>query len=204
MVTQVEMKRDLFGYEIKQQSKTEYLSLTDLNKAANQMRKDNGLSVFNISLWLKSKSTTEFIDELKNKYPTEDIITKSRGRSSQTWVHPLLFIDCALAISPKLKIEVYKWMFDSLLDNRNDSGDSYKEMSAALFIRFKDVRTFNKFIYNTANYIRKQIGVSNWETATEEQLKQRHNIHTAIKLYSKVLTNPREAIRLGVKEVLSN
>jgi len=202
MITQVEMKRDLFGYEIKQQSKTEYLSLTDLSKAANEMRRVKGLSVFNVSLWLKSKSTIEFINELKNKYPDEDVITKSKGRNSQTWVHPLLFIDCALAVNPKLKVEVYDWMFDSLLANRNDSGDSYKEMSAALFTRFNDVRKFNSFIINTANYIKTQLNVLNWETATEEQLKKRHDMHVAIKLYCKVLTDPREAIRLGIKEVL--
>lgn len=203
MVTEVIMKRELFGHQISQKSKTEFFSATDLQKAGNDFRRKNGLSDFNLSQFLKSKSTIEFINEIDSKYETKSLIN-GRGRNANTWVHPLLFIDIALAISPKLKIEVYEWIFDSLLKNRNNSGDSYKEMASALWQRHTNHREYPIFITKVADYIRTQIGVNDWNEATKEQLDLRDKIHVAIKLYCNVLTNPKEAVRLGVAEYINN
>jgi len=198
MKTQVLIKRELFGSEIKQQSKTGFFSATDLSKVGNKWRVSRGLSVFNLSLFLKSKSTIEFIEELNNKY--DIVLSKGRGRNSQTWVHPLLFIDIALAINPKLKVEVYEWLFDNLLRFRNDSGDSYKEMSAAIWQRFQNKREFPRYIASIADYIRKSCNVTDWNTASEAQLKLRDKIHYSIKTLTNVLTSTDEAVRLGVRE----
>lgn len=198
MKTQVILKRELFKNEIKQQSKTGFFSATDLAKAGNKWRRSRDLSDFNLSLFLKSSRATDFIEELNNKY--DIVLSKGRGRNSQTWVHPLLFIDIALAINPKLKVEVYEWLFDNLIKFRNDSGDSYKEMSAAIWQRFQNKREFPKYITKVANYIRKECGVSNWEEASEDQLRLRDKIHFSIKTLTNVLTSTNEAVRLGVKE----
>jgi hypothetical protein len=98
------MQRELFGHLISQNSKTEFFSATDLVKAGNQWRARQGLDHFNNSEWFRLKSTMEFVAELESKYTKVKISGKGRGK--HTWVHPLLFIDLALAISPKLKIEV--------------------------------------------------------------------------------------------------
>lgn len=198
METQVLMKRELFGIEISQQSKTEFFSATDLTKAGNKWRAVNGLSLFNLALYLKSKSFLEFKDELELKYGK--CITAGRGRSSNTWVHPLLFIDIALAINPKLKVEVYEWLFDNIIKFRNDSGDSYKEMAAAIYIRTTNKRDFQNYIQRVANYIKAELKVKDWETATEQQLKKRDLIHNSIKLLCNVLNNTDQAVRIGVKE----
>ncbi len=198
MKTQVLMKRELFGSEIKQQSKTGFFSATDLARAGNKWRFSRNLSSFNLSLFLKSKSALEFIEELNNKY--DIVLSKGRGRNSQTWVHPLLFIDIALAINPKLKVEIYEWLFDNLIKYRNDSGDSYKEMSAAIWQRFQNKREFPKYITKIANYIRKSCGVDNWNNASEKQLKLRDKIHYSIKTLTNVLTSTDDAVRIGVKE----
>lgn len=123
----VHMKRELFGCEVEQNSKTEMFNATSLAKAGNKWRAMNGLSDFNLSQWLKSKGTVEFIAALEEKHG--DVLKIGRGRTGSTWIHPLLFIDMALAISPSLKIEVYEWLFDNLLKYRNESGDSYKRMA---------------------------------------------------------------------------
>ena len=140
--------------------------------------------------------------ELTFKYG--NIKNNSRGRNSVTWVHPLLFIDIALAINPKLKVEVYEWLFDNLLKFRNDGGDSYKEMCSAIWQRFGNKREFTSFIVKVADYIKKSCNVKDWETATEEQLKTRDKIHISIKTLTNVLTDPKEAVRLGVKENIQN
>lgn len=199
MITEVIMKRELFGHQISQKSKSEFFSATDLEKAGNEWRRINGLSKFNLSQFLKSKLTIEFIEELESKYNTK-VVLIGRGRLGSTWVHPLLFIDIALAISPKLKVEVYDWIFDSLIKNRNNSGDSYKQMSAALWLRHTNHREFPVFISKVADYIKSQLKVTDWNEASKEQLELRDKIHIAIKLYCNVLTSPRESVRLGVLE----
>jgi len=198
MKTEVLMKRQLFGQEIEQKSRSEFFNATDLVKAGNKWRRINGMSDFNLSQYLKRVSTTEFIEELNKKYDKSFI--NSRGRNSKTWVHPLLFIDIALAINPKLKIEVYEWLFDNLIKYRNDSGDSYREMTAALFTRFNNPREFPVYISKVANYIKNACKVKDWQTASEAQLKQRDMIHHSIKLLSRVMTNTNQIIRLAVEE----
>ena len=199
MITQVLMKRELFGIEIKQQSKTEFFSASDLVKAGDIWRKENGLSEFQLFQFLKNKSTLDFIAELESKYGCK-VIASTKGRHGQVWVHPLLFIDIALAINPKLKVEVYEWLFDNLIKFRNDSGDSYKEMSAALYVRHGNVREFPFFIQNVAMQIKNACGVSDWQTASELQLKKRDQIHYAVKLLCNVLNDAKQAVRIGIAE----
>ena len=200
MDTQVEMKRVLFGHEIKQQSKTEFFSATDLVNAGNKWRFANGMKPFNLSQYLNSNSLMEFKEELEKKYGI--VLISGRGRNSNTWVHPLLFIDIALAIDAKLKIEVYEWLFDNLIKFRNDSGDSYKAMSAAIYSRFTNQREFPNYIQRVANFIKLSLKVEDWETATEDQLKKRDLIHNSIRLLCNVLNDTDQAVRIGVVENL--
>ena len=197
MKTQVIMKRPLFGIEISQQSKTEFFSATDMVKAGNIWRKDNGMKPFKLIDWKNTKSNKEFMSELEKKYG--DIYKPARGRGQHTWVHPLLFIDIALSISPKLKIETYEWLFDHLIKNRNDSGNSYKKMCGSLYVRQSNKSTFHKDIQILAKSIKTICNVTDWNSATEEQLKRRDRIHEDISLLSDVLNNNGEAIRIALK-----
>lgn len=195
METQVLMKREIFGSEIAQQSKSEFFSATDLVRSGNKWRRANELIDFNMAQWLKTKQVKEFIAEIEDKHG------KCLKRANKiTWVHPLLFIDMALAISPKLKIEVYEWLFDHLIKHRNESGDSYKEMTGALYTRFNNNKEFPSFMVSVANYIRGMCKVKDWQTANENQLKLRDSIHRSIKTLCVVLDDPREAVRIGVNE----
>jgi hypothetical protein len=198
MKTEVQMKRQLFGMEISQKSKSELFSATDLVKAGTKWRLANQLSEFNMSAYLDKKSTKEFINELSVKYG--EVLIMGRGRNAQTWVHPLLFIDMALEISPKLKVEVYEWLFDNLIKYRNDSGDSYKEMAAALWQRSSNTREFPKVISNIALVVKEACNVKDWEHATEAQLIKRDKIHNSIKLLTRVLKNTDQILRIAIEE----
>ena len=202
MKTQVIMKRILFGRQISQQSKTEFFSATDLVKAGNMWRVSKGLSFFSAQEWLRRIATKEFIAEIEQKYGKAKIVTK--GKNTHTWVHPLLFIDMALAISPKLKIEVYEWLFDNLIKFRNDSGDSYKKMCGVLWNRTSNKRKFPDKIKELADLIRLKCKVSDWQQASEQQLKLRNLMHSNIALLADVLSNPSEAIRIGIKKALEH
>jgi hypothetical protein len=204
MKTEVIMKRKLLGIEVSQKSKSEFLSATDLVKAGNKWRINHDMAQFNLSLWFKKQSTQEFIKSLDKKFGNP--VIKGRGRNSCTWVHPFLFIDIALSISPELKIETYEWLYDYLLKYRNNSGDSYKEMCGYLYIAIPNKREFTKFIKNTSSQIKEACGIKEWEDwqkASQDTLELRDNIHKNIILLSDVV-KVEEAVRLGIKKALKN
>ena len=193
MKTEVIMKRQIFDCEISQKSKSEMFSATDLVRAGNRWRILNGMDQFNMSEWFRLKSTKEFIAEMEQKFGNVKI--SGRGRGKHTWVHPFVFIDMALAISPKIKIEVYEWLYDHLLKYRNSSGDSYKEMCGYLYARHTDKSSFHKYVTAVAKNIKLKCGVSDWQSASVEQLEKRDKIHREIALLSDVLRDNDQAVR---------
>lgn len=203
MKTEVNMERTLFGKPVLQKSKSEFLSATDLVKAGNLFRAERDKSPFNLSQWLNQQSTIEFIDEIKRSEFVDPVI-KGRGRGAKTWVHPLLFIDIALSIDPKLKVEVYKWLQDELLKYRNMSGDSYKKLSGAIFIHMPNKQEFPRYMSLLASRIKEICGVRDWQTATESQLKLRNKIHENISLLASTLRDTSQAVELGIKHALQD
>jgi len=201
MKTEVIMQRQLFGETISQKSKSEFFSATDLVRAGNKWRLANGQNIFNLSQYLKAKSTLEFVEALTAKYNLSPV-SVGRGRNSQTWVHPLLFIDIALSISPNLKIEVYEWLFDYLIKNRNDSGDSYKAMCGSLYEKYPNKKEFYPFIQEAARVIKMACGVKDWQTANEKQLKMRDSMHDCIMVLADTLQDPYKAVETGVNYIL--
>lgn len=202
MKTEVTLSRPFMGSFIEQRSKSGLFNATSLIKIANIKRRELGLSIFNLSQYFKQKSTIEFIEELQKE--NERVIIKGRGRNSKTWVHPLLFIDIALAINPKFKIEVYKWLYDELLKYRNDSGDSYKKMAGSIYENITNKREFHNYIQRVARYIKKECKVSDWNNATSNQLFLRDKIHENISLLSTVLKNTDQAVRIGVLKTIED
>lgn len=204
MKTEVEMERKLFGVPVLQKSKSEFFSATNLVKAGNKWRINNEKNPFVLQEFLRRKETKEFVYELEKKFGI--VYSAGKGRNAQVWVHPLLFIDIALAISPKLKIEVYSWLHDHLLAYRNTSGNSYKEMCGALYVKFGDKRKFPDWIKLVALDIQEACEVVDWQKATEEQLKLRDKIQNNIKLLTNVMTsaNIDRVVDLGIDEALAD
>lgn len=190
------------GSTVRQNHKTGFLAATDLVRIGNIKRRELGMRDFNLSAFLKTKQTKEFIEELQKT--NERVIRKSKqkGEHQVTWVHPLLFMDIALAMNAKFKVQVYEWMHDNLLKYRDDSGDSYKKMTGALYERVTDKARFHKYITRVANYIKKSCNVEDWNSATQEQLELRTKMHENISLLCSVLTNPDNAVKFGVIDAL--
>lgn len=205
MKTEVIMQRSSLGEIISQKSKSGFFSATDLVRVGNKYRVMNGLDPTSLNTYFNSSSTKEFIAELEKKYGK--VKTSGRGRKPSdkskedktiTWVHPLLFIDIALWIDPKMKVEVYEWLMDNLLKFRNDSGDSYKKMVGALFAISKDKSNFNKNIKKVASYIKLECGVKDWNEASECQLELRDKIHEYIAFTCDMVKDGRMAIDIGI------
>lgn len=205
MKTEVILKRPFLTGEVSQKSKSGLFSVNDLVNVANQKRRELGKRDFNLAQYMKTKSFLEFIKELQSQIPNEVLISKSgKGRNSATWVHPLIFIDIALAVDPKFKISVYQWLYDELLKYRNSSGDSYKKMMGALYDKTNDKARFHLLVKEIAVHIKQKLKVEDWNKATEEQLKKRDKIHENIVLLSDVLRDVNQIVRLAVDNALKD
>jgi hypothetical protein len=91
--------------------------------------------------------------------------------------------------NPELKIKVYSWIYDSLIKYRNNSGDSYKKMTGALWNTQENKSNFSKDIVEIANKIKVECDVTDWQQASEDQLKLRDKIHEYIALLSDIIRN---------------
>ena len=80
------------------------------------------------------QGTGEFVNTIiakENLHTPKLVYVKSRasrGLNSGTWMHPLLFIDFAMWINPEFKYDVLKFVYDQLVEYRNQAGNSYRRM----------------------------------------------------------------------------
>lgn len=204
MKTEVIMKRELLGMQVQQKSKSGFLSANDLINAGNLYRLQNGLTPVSLQQYFNLQQTKDFMIELSKCY--ESVKVSKKGRGQQTWVHPILFMDIALWISPKMKMQVYEWILDNLLKYRNDSGNSYKLMTGAIFSNPNfNQSNFAQTIIKVSNRIANECGVSmtdkdKWQNATEYQLKLRDKMHEYISITCDLVTNLDDAIEIGIKK----
>ena len=65
-----------------------------------------------------------------------DLYETKRGRGGCTYMHPYLFVKFAMWLSPKFEVQVIKWVYDNLIDYRNQAGDYYKELCSSIMDRY--------------------------------------------------------------------
>ena len=204
MKTVVKMERPFLGSVVRQRSDNGFFNANDLIKVGNKYRVEKlNLNPVDIhSYWYNNKGAKELITQVERKYGKWKITSK--GSKGGTWVHPIIFIDIALWINPALKLEVYEWIYDELIKYRNESGDSYKRMSGALWDLYPNKAEFPKFMKKTALKIQKAVGVSDWQKASEDDLKFRNKIQENIALLAGVLRDKEQAVKLGIEKTLDN
>ncbi len=64
--------------------------------------------------------------------PPKEVMVTVRGNNGGTWMHPLLFIKFAMWLNPRFEVQVLKFVQDKMLQYRNEAGEAYKELSAAI------------------------------------------------------------------------
>lgn len=91
-----------------------------------------------VAHYFENNTTDEFINALmsdENFTSRNSVYVKSkasRGQNAGTWMHPLLFIDFAMWLNPSFKVKVLRFVYDQLIEYRNEAGDSYRIMTSAL------------------------------------------------------------------------
>jgi hypothetical protein len=194
------VKNYYLGLNIKQKNinDTIFYSATDLVKITNRYRVLKDMYPFNLSQWFSQETTKEFINALNLKFG--NCIIRGRGRNSNTWVHPYLFIDIAITSNPELKIETYEWLYNHVLRYKDTSGDSFKKMSGALWDKCPNKREFQNYIKSVSRDIKSACGIEywdDWQKADADTLLKRDKMHENIALLADILPL-NEAVRIGI------
>lgn len=198
--------RELFGIKIRQQTKTEFLNLSDLQEAYTVARVLNGWSDKRVDDILSSKANTEriyyilkernlintefsaFIENCQNiglvRYLKSIGFYKTTGarHTKTTWCDPYIWVLIAMELSPMLYARVVLWLGDKLILNRIEAGNFYKSLSKALG-KFKangeqiDYVKLAKAL-NHRIFGKHETGIRN--LATKEQLQKLYELESNI------------------------
>lgn len=196
--------RELFGIRIRQETKTGFLNLSDLQEAYTVARVLNGWKDKRIDDILSSKANTEriyyilkernlintefsaFIENCENtglvKYLKAIGFYKTTGarNTKTTWCDPYIWVLIAMELSPMLYARVVIWLGDKLILNRIEAGNFYKSLSKALGT-FKangeniDYKKLAKAL-NHKIFGRHETGMRN--LATKEQLQKLYELES--------------------------
>lgn len=139
------MRRQFFDTHVNQRTKDGYFNSTDLLKFYNDA--NNKKKRFK-DFW-ENKQTKDFLEELAIELNGEnhahlktiiesDLYTTGRGRGGATWMHPYLFVKFAMWLSAEFEVKVIKWVYDNLIDFRNQVGDYYKDMCKSICSTYSD------------------------------------------------------------------
>lgn len=134
MKTNVNIIRKLNEFEVIQRTKDGMFNATELLK---QWNKTSGQKK-DVSHYFSNDATKQLIDEMKADHgitgtTDNELFTKVRGGQAQgTWMHPYLFIDFAMWLNPKFKLQVIKFVYDELIKHRNLSGEYYNKLCSAI------------------------------------------------------------------------
>lgn len=148
--------REIFGIVIKQSTKGEFLSITDLQKAYEKARWQYGWSEKNISMILQTKDVKErmyylllergliklsivsFMEMIEREGVSkvlkglEVYKTTGKGDNKSVMCDPYIWMLIAMEMNPMLYAKVVIWLTDSLIFDRVDAGSEYKPMNVAI------------------------------------------------------------------------
>lgn len=126
------MTRRMGQFEVLQRTKDGMFNATALlnqwNRAAGMKKEMND--------YLRLQSTHDFLSALQSEFDFKDgnsPYLTSRGKySGGTWMTPLLFIDFAMWLNPKFKVQVLKFVYDELIKCRTAAGDNYNVLAKSI------------------------------------------------------------------------
>jgi hypothetical protein len=148
--------RDLFGVVIKQETKTGFLSVSELQKAYEIARWQHGWSDRKVADIMQTDFFKERVFYLLDKQGViktslsgfmemvekEGIAKVLKGlgvykttgarQTKTTFCNPYIWILLAMELNPMIYATVITWLTDSLIFDRIEAGDEYKPMNAAI------------------------------------------------------------------------
>lgn len=186
------MCRDLNGIKVRQNHKSGYFNGNDLLELYNEGRevkkfipgylRSKGFKAFRMEVLKDILQNMQNLHVFKtcNGKEGEDLTDLEdrlchvkRGKNGGTWMHPYIFMDFAMWLSPEFKLTCIKWIYDKLIQVRDEAGDGFKEVNNALFTKKPNTSPFT--YSNEASMINKLVfgkpDKDQRNEATEDQLK---------------------------------
>lgn len=136
MKTNVNVTRKLNDFDVVQRTKDSMFNATSLLSQWNEKSGQKKQMIH----YTENSSTQEFLDALmldENTKQRNSVLIQARGKNGGTWMHPYLFIDFAMWLNPSFKLQVIKFVYDQLIEDRKLSGDHYNKL-CSLLARFQD------------------------------------------------------------------
>jgi hypothetical protein len=209
MKTSVVMVRKMGKFDVSQRTGDEMFNATLLLNQWNESVGATGRKGKRIDDFLNTQSTKEFLialsDDLLNTENIRYLKTHetTRGKNGGTWMNPLLFIDFAMWLNPTFKLNVLKFVYDQLIQERKLAGDNYLVLSSS-GVKLKGYK-FSEVAKAIQWIVYGKTGKELRQSATEEQLKEINEIQMKfafaidmnyIKTYSQLIEELREMYRI--------
>lgn len=195
--------RHLFGVSVRQETKTGFLNISDLQEAYTRARIQNGWSDKKADDVLRTKENQEriyyvlkkqdlditphingFIEECNKNGIAKTLKkigaykTTGARHTKTTWCNPYIWTLIALELNPMMYGEVVTWLTDKLILNRIEAGSFYLHLSKAISA-FPD--TDYQQIAKALNCIvfgRHETGIRN--TGSESELKELRDLEAKL------------------------
>ncbi len=164
------MERPMGEFTVEQRIKDSMFNATSLVKQWNSIE---GNPKRDLSKFWESKKVQEFLialSEEENYNTPKQGYLKTRGKNGGTWVNPYIFIKLAMWINPKFEVQVIKFVYDQLIEQRHLAGDKYNVLTDAI-VKLEGVNY--SLVARGLNYIvfgRHQKGIR--QTANKSQLDE--------------------------------
>lgn len=201
-VTMESKDRELFGITIRQDTKSQFLSITDLQEAYTRARIEKGWNDRRIEHILSNNESAEriyyilekqgfiktgfpvFMEEVKStslvKVMKKYGVYKTVGARNNKHVscNPYIWVLLALELNPEIYATVVMWLTDNLIINRIEAGDRYNELCRAASI-FDNVdyriiaKGLNYIVFNVHETLLRN-------KATQEQLKELDDLQKSL------------------------
>lgn len=148
--------RELFGCVVRQQTKTGFMSVTDLQRAFEKARYMYGWTDRSINDIIKYKAAQERVyyllhergfikttfvafTEMTEREGIVNVLkglgvwkTSGRGNTKAVFCDPYIWVLLAMELNPMIYAKVVVWLTDSLLVDRIKAGSDYRPMNAAI------------------------------------------------------------------------
>lgn len=189
-------------FHITRIKKYDLFNANKLIKYINEKRKDLNLIEFNIYQYCRNVKVKNFLCQFDKTHLVKN--GKGAGASSATFISFELLSDILfseLCIYEDVNDFWIKKRLFELMYNKEES--SYSKMAGALYETSTDKARFHKEIKNIASVIKKALNVDDWNSTTQDKLKQRDEIHNNIALLCKVMRDRNQIVRLAIQEVVN-
>ena len=176
-------------------------SLTEVWKIGNTYRKLRGLPELDLSHWMRSPETLEYIKVVEKDLGLESaesadyetvnsvlthtitspLIRTKRGKGGGTWAHLYILLDAAARLDPNFKHQMYRTFVEGrILQWREDSGDEFINLNIAIdaYLPEREGKENTGIFIQVARQLKAKIlnGEEVWNTATFNQLEKRAKI----------------------------